>query len=87
MYSLSVIILNIISSAVFDTIEDYAPGFKESIVGTDILTPCDLERVFGLTGGVSNMDVSFKTRRIRSIRLHSICIHHHLKRRTRCKLR
>ena len=38
---------------VFDSIERYAPGFKESIVGRDILTPPDLEGVFGLTGGVS----------------------------------
>lgn len=37
---------------VFDTVEQYAPGFKESVVGRDILTPPDLERVFGLTGGV-----------------------------------
>ncbi|XP_062614599.1 pyridine nucleotide-disulfide oxidoreductase domain-containing protein 2-like [Saccostrea cucullata] len=36
---------------VFDTVEQYAPGFKESVVGRDILTPPDLERVFGLTGG------------------------------------
>ena len=36
---------------VFDCIEQYAPGFKNLIVGTDILTPPDLERVFGLTGG------------------------------------
>ena len=39
--------------SVFDCIEDYAPGFKDSVVGRDILTPPDLERVFGLTGGVS----------------------------------
>ena len=38
---------------VFDTVEKYAPGFKQSIVGIDILTPPDLEEVFGLTGGVS----------------------------------
>lgn len=38
--------------SVFDTVEQYAPGFKESVVGRDILTPPDLERVFGLTGGV-----------------------------------
>lgn len=37
---------------VFDSVERYAPGFKQSIVGKDILTPPDLERVFGLTGGV-----------------------------------
>ncbi|XP_016148550.1 pyridine nucleotide-disulfide oxidoreductase domain-containing protein 2-like isoform X2 [Sinocyclocheilus grahami] len=35
----------------FDWVERYAPGFKKSIVGKDILTPADLERVFGLTGG------------------------------------
>uniref|UniRef100_A0A4W3HGZ5 Pyridine nucleotide-disulphide oxidoreductase domain 2 n=1 Tax=Callorhinchus milii TaxID=7868 RepID=A0A4W3HGZ5_CALMI len=36
---------------VFDCIEQYAPGFKASVVGRDILTPPDLEKVFGLTGG------------------------------------
>ncbi|KAI8512502.1 Pyridine nucleotide-disulfide oxidoreductase domain-containing protein 2 [Branchiostoma belcheri] len=36
---------------VFDNIEDYAPGFKASVVGRDILTPPDLEKTFGLTGG------------------------------------
>ncbi|XP_030841597.1 pyridine nucleotide-disulfide oxidoreductase domain-containing protein 2 [Strongylocentrotus purpuratus] len=36
---------------VFDCIEAYAPGFKDSVVGRDILTPPDLERIFGLTGG------------------------------------
>lgn len=35
----------------FDWIEQYAPGFKSSVVGRDILTPPDLERIFGLTGG------------------------------------
>ncbi|XP_056465109.1 pyridine nucleotide-disulfide oxidoreductase domain-containing protein 2 [Gadus chalcogrammus] len=36
---------------VFDWVEQYAPGFKSSVVGRDILTPPDLERIFGLTGG------------------------------------
>ncbi|XP_004087605.2 pyridine nucleotide-disulfide oxidoreductase domain-containing protein 2 isoform X2 [Nomascus leucogenys] len=36
---------------VFDCIEAYAPGFKDSVVGRDILTPPDLERIFGLPGG------------------------------------
>ncbi|RUS81295.1 hypothetical protein EGW08_010937 [Elysia chlorotica] len=36
---------------VFDVIERYAPGFKESVIGRDILTPPDLEKTFGLTGG------------------------------------
>ncbi|XP_031317434.1 pyridine nucleotide-disulfide oxidoreductase domain-containing protein 2 isoform X2 [Camelus dromedarius] len=36
---------------VFDCIEAYAPGFKGSVVGRDVLTPPDLERIFGLPGG------------------------------------
>ncbi|KAJ8013777.1 hypothetical protein DPEC_G00033310 [Dallia pectoralis] len=36
---------------VFNWIEQYAPGFKASIVGKDVLTPPDLEKIFGLTGG------------------------------------
>eukprot|EP01118_Nematostelium_gracile_P016372 TRINITY_DN675_c0_g1_i1.p1 TRINITY_DN675_c0_g1~~TRINITY_DN675_c0_g1_i1.p1 ORF type:complete len:560 (-),score=136.57 TRINITY_DN675_c0_g1_i1:551-2230(-) len=36
---------------VFDVIEQYAPGFKKSVVGRDILSPYDLEKIFGLTGG------------------------------------
>jgi phytoene dehydrogenase-like protein len=36
---------------VLDSIEAYAPGFKSSIVGKDILAPFDLEQIFGLTGG------------------------------------
>ena len=39
--------------SVFDNITEYAPGFRDSILGHDILTPPDLERIFGLTGGVS----------------------------------
>lgn len=39
------------ADTVFDWIEQYAPGFKKSVVGRDILTPPDLERIFGLTGG------------------------------------
>ncbi|KAK9541563.1 hypothetical protein VZT92_001596 [Zoarces viviparus] len=35
----------------YDWVEQYAPGFKKSVVGSDILTPPDLERIFGLTGG------------------------------------
>lgn len=38
---------------VFDCIEAYAPGFKRSVLARDILTPRDLERIFGLPGGVS----------------------------------
>lgn len=39
------------ADTVLDSIEDYAPGFKSSIVGRDILAPYDLENIFGLTGG------------------------------------
>uniref|UniRef100_A0A0D3HX17 Amine oxidase domain-containing protein n=1 Tax=Oryza barthii TaxID=65489 RepID=A0A0D3HX17_9ORYZ len=35
----------------FSLIDDYAPGFSSSVVGYDMLTPPDLEREFGLTGG------------------------------------
>ncbi|TDH01258.1 hypothetical protein EPR50_G00178460 [Perca flavescens] len=39
------------ADTVFDWVEQYAPGFKKSVVGRDILAPPDLERIFGLTGG------------------------------------
>jgi phytoene dehydrogenase-like protein len=37
--------------AVCDTIEEYAPGFKDSILHRQVLTPWDLEQEFGLTEG------------------------------------
>ncbi|KFV42737.1 Pyridine nucleotide-disulfide oxidoreductase domain-containing protein 2, partial [Tyto alba] len=43
---------NAYADTVFDCIEAYAPGFKASVIGRDILTPPDLERIFGLPGGV-----------------------------------
>ncbi|XP_006210602.1 pyridine nucleotide-disulfide oxidoreductase domain-containing protein 2 [Vicugna pacos] len=42
---------NAYADRVFDCIEAYAPGFKDSVVGRDVLTPPDLERIFGLPGG------------------------------------
>jgi phytoene dehydrogenase-like protein len=33
------------------TVDRYAPGFKASVMGRQALTPVDLERTFGLTGG------------------------------------
>uniref|UniRef100_A0A8C3PT95 Pyridine nucleotide-disulfide oxidoreductase domain-containing protein 2 n=1 Tax=Calidris pygmaea TaxID=425635 RepID=A0A8C3PT95_9CHAR len=42
---------NAYADRVFDCIEAYAPGFKASVIGRDILTPPDLERIFGLPGG------------------------------------
>lgn len=35
----------------FDIVERYAPGFKDSVIDRQILTPVDLEATFGLTGG------------------------------------
>jgi phytoene dehydrogenase-like protein len=35
----------------FDIVEDYAPGFKKSILHYQVLPPAELERIFGLTGG------------------------------------
>ncbi len=36
---------------VFDLIEEYAPGFRWLIEHRQVLTPLDLERRFGITGG------------------------------------
>jgi len=33
------------------TIERYAPGFASSVIARDLITPLDLERTYGLTGG------------------------------------
>lgn len=33
------------------TVDRYAPGFKDSVVGRQIMSPLDLERTFGLVGG------------------------------------
>jgi phytoene dehydrogenase-like protein len=33
------------------TVDRYAPGFKASVVGRQIMSPLDLERTFGLIGG------------------------------------
>ncbi len=35
----------------FDVVERYAPGFTNSVIDRQILTPPDLENIFGLTGG------------------------------------
>jgi phytoene dehydrogenase-like protein len=39
------------AETVIDTVSQYAPNFKQSILGTMILSPLDLERKFGLIGG------------------------------------
>jgi phytoene dehydrogenase-like protein len=35
----------------FDLLDRYAPNFKRSVIARQILSPLDLERTFGLTGG------------------------------------
>jgi phytoene dehydrogenase-like protein len=35
----------------FDILNEYAPNFKQSVIARQILTPVDLERIYGLTGG------------------------------------
>jgi phytoene dehydrogenase-like protein len=36
---------------VVQTIENYAPGFSDSVLHRQVITPLDLERVYALTGG------------------------------------
>jgi phytoene dehydrogenase-like protein len=36
---------------IIDTVEEYAPGFRASVIGRQIHSPLDLERKFGLSGG------------------------------------
>ena len=40
-----------LSRRVVDVIESYAPGIRQSIVGHELLTPVDIEQVYGVTGG------------------------------------
>ena len=40
-----------VADLMIDTVEQYAPGFKASILGRQALSPLDLEETFGLTGG------------------------------------
>ena len=35
----------------FDVLNEYAPNFKASVIDRQILTPVDMERIYGLTGG------------------------------------
>jgi phytoene dehydrogenase-like protein len=39
------------AETIIDTVTRFAPNFRASILGMQILSPLDLERVFGLTGG------------------------------------
>jgi phytoene dehydrogenase-like protein len=40
-----------VADLMIDTVEAYAPGFRASVVGRQVLSPLDLERTFGLPNG------------------------------------
>ena len=40
-----------VADLIIDTVNDYAPNFKASVLGRQINSPLDLERTFGLVGG------------------------------------
>ncbi len=40
-----------VARLMIDTVDGFAPGFRESVLGMQALSPLDLERIFGLTGG------------------------------------
>ncbi|NNG21719.1 phytoene desaturase family protein [Telluria aromaticivorans] len=40
-----------VADLMIDTVDRYAPNFKQSVLGRQIMSPLDLERTFGLVGG------------------------------------
>jgi phytoene dehydrogenase-like protein len=40
-----------VADLMIDTVDAYAPNFRRSVLGRQVLSPLDLERTFGLTGG------------------------------------
>tara|TARA_B100000315_G_scaffold136882_1_gene126143 strand:- start:10023 stop:11597 length:1575 start_codon:yes stop_codon:yes gene_type:complete len=42
---------NKFADTIIDTLTEYAPNFRDSILDYELLTPVDLESIFGLTGG------------------------------------
>ena len=40
-----------VADLMIETVDRMAPGFKASVLGRQVLSPLDLERTFGLTGG------------------------------------
>jgi len=41
----------VVAELMIDTVNQYAPNFKSSVLGRQIMSPLDLERTFGLVGG------------------------------------
>ena len=59
-----------VADLMIDTVESYAPGFKASVIARQILSPLDLERLFGLPDGdifhgAMSMDQLFSLRPMR----------------------
>jgi phytoene dehydrogenase-like protein len=57
----------IAADLIIEQVEKYAPGFKQSVLGRQVLSPLDLERIFGLTKGDimhgnMSLDQMFSTR-------------------------
>jgi len=40
-----------VADMIIDTVNQYAPNFRQSVLGRQVLSPLDLEREFGLVGG------------------------------------
>ncbi len=40
-----------VADLMIDTVTEYAPNFRGAVLGRPVLSPLDLERTFGLTGG------------------------------------
>lgn len=40
-----------VAKLIYEQIDEYAPGFSESIIHEDVLSPVDLESEFSITGG------------------------------------
>lgn len=40
-----------VADLMIDTVNEYAPNFKASVLGRQVMSPLDLERTFGLIGG------------------------------------
>ena len=40
-----------VADVMIDTVDSYAPGFRASVIGRQVLSPRDLERTFGLPNG------------------------------------
>jgi phytoene dehydrogenase-like protein len=59
-----------VADLMIDAVEAYAPGFKASVIARQILSPLDLERIFGLPDGdifhgAMSMDQLFSLRPMR----------------------